>query len=166
MAGKVLADVFFREGKHVLCFATYGGARRGTPVTSSLRVDDRPIRLRCDIDTPDVIVCFDPSLLVEGNLLEGATQHTLVLINSALPAGDFSHLGGFRLVTIDAGSIAKKHQLGRIVNTALVGAVLGLLGYENVELLETVIAETSPAKTGNNVAACMEGYRILTKGNS
>jgi len=166
MAGKILADVFFREGKHVLCYATYGGARRGSPVMSSLRVDDKPIRLRCDIDTPDVVVCFDPSLLAEGNLLDGATSQTRVLVNSARPAEDFCHPGAFEVVTIDGRSIARKHQLGRIVNTALVGAVLGLLGYENVELMETVISETSPGKVGNNVAACMEGYRFVNEGNS
>ncbi len=165
MAGKILADIYFQEGRHVLSYATYGGARRGTPVSSSLRVDDKPIRLRCDIEHPDAIVCFDPSLLAGGNLLKGATEHTLMLINSVLPAEEFRHLGDFKVVTIDARSIAQKNQLGRIVNTTLVGAVLGMLGYANVELLEKVVAETSPVKPENNVAACLEGYRIVNEGS-
>ena len=37
LAGKIMADMFFKEGKDVLVYATYGGARRGTPVSSSLR---------------------------------------------------------------------------------------------------------------------------------
>jgi pyruvate ferredoxin oxidoreductase gamma subunit len=164
LAGKALADVFFREGRSVLCFATYGGARRGTPVTSSLRVDDKPIRLRCDIDTPDVVVCFDPSLLTEHKLLAGATADTRVLINSARPAGDFTNLGPFEAVTIDASRIAERHRLGRIVNSALVGAVLGLLGFEGTGLLKTVIAEWSPADSAHNVAACMEGFRSVAEG--
>ena len=44
-------------------FASYGGARRGTPVSSFIRVDDRPIRVRCDIEQADAILCFDASLL-------------------------------------------------------------------------------------------------------
>ncbi|NOY12572.1 MAG: pyruvate ferredoxin oxidoreductase [Deltaproteobacteria bacterium] len=165
LAGKLLADVFFQEGRYVLVYASYGGARRGNPVSSSLRVDDKPIRLRCDIEHPDAIVCFDPSLLEGGKLLNAATGQTLVLINSSLPAKEFAHLGDFKVVTIDARTIAQKHQLGRIVNTTLVGASLGLLGYSNVELLEKVVGETSPLKPEGNVAACMEGYRIARKGS-
>lgn len=164
LAGKLMADMFFQEGKDVLVYATYGGARRGTPVSSSLRVDDKPIRMRCDIEHPDIIVCFDPSLL-EGGLLKGATAQTTVLINSSLPAEEFARLGDFKIVTIDARTIAKKHELGRIVNTTLVGAALGLIGYANIELLEKVVGETSPVKVKNNVAACMEGYQVASEGS-
>ncbi len=165
MAGTILAQLFFQEGKQVLAYATYGGARRGTPVSSSLRVDDKPIRMRCDIENPDAIVCFDPSLLAGGNLLKGASERTLVLINSSFPKEKFSPLGKFRAVTIDARSVARKNALGRIVNTTLVGALLGVMGYKNIDLLKKVIAETSPVKTEENVAACMDGYRIVAEGN-
>ena len=164
MAGTILAQIFFQEGKEVLAYATYGGARRGTPVSSSLRVDDKPIRMRCDIESADAIVCFDPSLLAGANLLKAATEETLVLINSSFPKEEFSHLGNFRIATIDAKSVARKNSLGRIVNTTLVGALLGLIGYKDTELLKKVIAETSPVKTGENVAACMDGYRLACEG--
>ena len=164
MAGNILAEMFFQEGRHVLAYATYGGARRGTPVTSSLRVDDKPIRMRCDIENPDAIVCFDPSLLTGGNLLKVATEKTLVLINSSRPASEFAHLGSFKVVAVDATDIARNNQLGRIVNTTLVGTLLGLLNYSDVDLLQRVIGETSPVKALNNVAACMDGYRIGTEG--
>jgi len=164
LAGKILADMYFQEGKHVLSYATYGGARRGTPVSSLLRVDEKPIRLRCDIENPDVIVCFDPSLLQGGPLLQGASAQTVVLINSALPAEAFGHLGEFKVRTIDAMNIAKKNNLGRIVNTTLVGATLGMLGYANTDLLQKVVGETSPVKSEENVAACLEGYRLADEG--
>ena len=63
LAGNVLAMAFFAEGREVQSFATYGGARRGTPVSSFIRVDDKPIRVRCDIERADAILCFDASLL-------------------------------------------------------------------------------------------------------
>lgn len=43
-AGEILANIFFREGKYVQTYATYGGARRGTSVSSFIRVDDKLIR--------------------------------------------------------------------------------------------------------------------------
>lgn len=165
MAGKILAEMYFQEGKHVLAYATYGGARRGTPVSSLLRVDNKPIRLRCDIENPDAILCFDPSLLKGGSLLGGATSKTLVLINSSLPAESFRDLGDHRFATIDAKSIAQKYQLGRIVNTILVGAVLGTLGYSDVDHLKKVVGEMSPVQSEGNVAACMEGYRTAREGS-
>jgi pyruvate ferredoxin oxidoreductase gamma subunit len=127
-------------------------------------VDEKPIRLRCNIENPDAIVCFDPSLLGSGHLLGTATQKTLVLINSSRGAEAFRSLGGFRVVTIDAMAIARRNQLGRIVNTTLVGALLGLMDYADVELLKKVVEETSPAKAERNVAACLEGYRLAKEG--
>jgi pyruvate ferredoxin oxidoreductase gamma subunit len=62
-AGNLLAGAYFACGRQVQAFATYGGARRGTPVSSFLRVADQPIRLRCDIERADAILCFDASLL-------------------------------------------------------------------------------------------------------
>ncbi len=164
MAGNILAEMFFQEGRHVLAYATYGGARRGTPVTSSLRVDDKPIRMRCNIENPDAIVCFDPSLITGGDLLKLASEKTLVLINSSRPAAEFAHLGAFRIVAVDATDIARNNQLGRIVNTTLVGALLGLMNYRDVDLMQRIIGETSPVKVANNVAACMDGYRIGKEG--
>ena len=63
-AGNLLARAFHAQGRHIQGFASYGGARRGTPVTSYIRVDDRPVRVRCDIERADAILCFDASLLV------------------------------------------------------------------------------------------------------
>lgn len=163
MAGDILANVFFREGKYVQAFATYGGARRGTLVSSFIRVDDRPIRLRCGIERPDVIVCFDPSLL-NADLLSGATENTLVVINSPKAPEYYEHLGEFKVVTVDAKTVAKANQLGRIMNTAVVGAVAGVMGQPGLEVLREVVAEMSPVKVDQNVQACMDGYMITKKG--
>ncbi|KUO74499.1 MAG: hypothetical protein APF81_01860 [Desulfosporosinus sp. BRH_c37] len=162
MAGDILANVFFREGKYVQAYATYGGARRGTAVSSFIRVDDQPIRLRCNIEDPDVIVCFDPSLLNDV-LLKGATEDTLVLINSAQPPEYFTGLGKFRVVTIDAMAIAQENKLGRIVNTTLVGAVAGLLGRPTLQVLCEVVSDMSPVKVDQNVKSCEDGYKLTRK---
>ena len=86
LAGNVLAMAFFAEGREVQSFATYGGARRGTPVSSFIRVDDKPIRARCDIERADAILCFDASLL-EARLLAAAGPQTLIVVNSRAHAG-------------------------------------------------------------------------------
>jgi len=159
MAGEILAHAFFQAGRYVQNYATYGGARRGTPVSSYIRVDDKPIRLRCNIETPDVIMCFDPSLLNDV-LMRGAGKSTLVIINSTEPPESYEKLGDFKITTINAIAIAQNNKLGRIVNTTLVGAFAGLVASPVIEVLTKVVGEMSPVKAEQNVKACLEGYKF------
>lgn len=162
LAGQILAAAFFAEGKYVQAYATYGGARRGAPVSSFLRVDDRPIRLRCDIEEPDVIVCFDSSLLSEA-LLKGAGKNTFIIVNSVYKPDHYRGLGDYRWVTVDGKAIAQRNGLGRIVNSALVGAFAGVVKAPNLEKLCQVVREMSPVKVEENANACLEGYKLALK---
>lgn len=157
-AGNLLAMAFFAEGRQVQSFATYGGARRGTPVSSFIRVDDRPIRLRCDITRADAILCFDASLL-EGRLLAAAAPGALVVVNSARPPAELeAELPQYRLVPIDGIGIARNNGLGRIVNSALVGAFARALGAPALETICRTVADAAPVKREANVAACRDGF--------
>jgi pyruvate ferredoxin oxidoreductase gamma subunit len=158
-AGNLLAAAFFAAGRQVQCFATYGGARRGTPVSSFLRVDDRPIRVRCDIERADAILCFDASLLGPA-LLAAADADTLVVVNSAKPAAEFAHsLPGRHVVPVDALAISRRHGLGRIVNSALLGALARAVGAPALPVLEATLTERSPRLHDENIAACEAGWR-------
>ena len=53
-AGNLLAHAFFAANRQVQAFASYGGARRGTPVSSYLRVDDQPVRLPVGMTEPEM----------------------------------------------------------------------------------------------------------------
>jgi len=156
-AGNLLALAFFKEGKEVQSFASYGGARRGTPVTSMIRVDDKPIRLRCEIESPDAILCFDQSLLDAG-LKQRANPGTLIMVNSAVSPEDYSNSGDYRIFPIDAITIAQKNNLGRIVNSVLLGAFCYLLGSPDLDTMSKTIAESAPVKPDENVAACRAGF--------
>lgn len=156
-AGNLLAAAFYREGMHIQSFATYGGARRGTPVSSFIRVDNRPIRLRCDIEHADAILCFDFSLLKTG-LLDRATNDTLIVVNSGRAADDWNGLDGFRILPIDGITIARKHGLGRIVNSSLLGAFVCALKTPSIEVMQQTIAEAAPTRKAENVSACLEAY--------
>jgi len=158
-AGNLLAGAFHAQGLHVQCFATYGGARRGTPVNSYIRVDDRPVRVRCDIERADAILCFDASLL-EGRLLAAADANTLIVVNSARTAAEFAQaLPGMRVITIDALAISRQQGLGRIVNSALLGALARVLQAPTLDMLSQTLVDNAPKQHDENVAACVEGYR-------
>ncbi|NDP42530.1 MAG: hypothetical protein GZ089_07415 [Aromatoleum sp.] len=158
-AGNLLAMAFFAQGREVQAFASYGGARRGMPVSSFIRVDDRPIRLRCDIEQADAILCFDASLL-EGRLLAAARPDTLIVVNSSRAREEFAEkLPGYRLIPVDGISISRRYGLGRIVNSALLGAFARAIEAPKLETLTRALIDEAPKLHDENVAACEEGYR-------
>ena len=160
-AGNVLAAAFFAAGREVQSFATYGGARRGTPVSSFIRVDDRPIRVRCDIERADAILCFDASLL-EPRLLGAARADTPIVVNSTRSAGDLeATFAGYRVIPVDGIAISRRHGLGRIVNSALLGAFARALGAPRLDVLTRTLAAEAPKLVAENVAACEDGYRAV-----
>ena len=158
-AGNLLAMAFFAGGSQVQSFATYGGARRGTPVSSFIRVDDRPIRVRCDIEQADAILCFDASLL-ESRLLATARSDTPIVVNSSsTPEAFAAKLPGYRVIPVDGMSISRRHGLGRIVNSALLGAFARAIGAPKLEVLTRVLADEAPKLHDENIAVCVDGYR-------
>jgi pyruvate ferredoxin oxidoreductase gamma subunit len=159
VAGEVLARAFFRSGRFVQAFSTYGGARRGIPVSTSIRVGDSPIVLRCDIERPDAVVCFDETLIGPA-FLAGVSSRTAVLINSSRAPEAFD-LGLPLVCTVDGLAIARRAGLGPIVNSAVLGAFARVLGEPDLELLAGVISEFSPAKQEENVASAREAYQSV-----
>jgi len=158
-AGNLLVQAFFAEGKHVQGFATYGGARRGTPVNSMIRVDDVPVRLRCDIEQAGAILCFDRSLL-DALILSRANRDTLIVVNSAGSQDDHSASGDYRIFPIGAVAISQENNLGRFVNSALLGAFCCLLGSPSVDTMSATIRAAAPVKPEENVAACRAGFEM------
>jgi 2-oxoacid:acceptor oxidoreductase gamma subunit (pyruvate/2-ketoisovalerate family) len=157
VACQILAGAFFRSGHHVQAFAAYGGERRGAPVTACLRVDQKPIRLRCDIERPHHALVLDPTLLAE---FQTAPMRPggIIVVNS--PAGTPSYVpSGARLIVVDAASIARRAGLGPIVSTAVAGAFAGATGLLSLNDLTAAVEEGSPAKKRENVKACTEAYQ-------
>ncbi len=159
-AGNLLAQAFFDEGHYVQTFATYGGARRGTPVSSSIRVDAEPIRLRCDIECADAILCFDDSLLDE-SLLARANSETNIVVNSRQSPDAFAALGDYPISPIDGIGVARNNDMGKVVNSALLGAFVAVLDQLDIETMCQVVQESAPVKRTENVAASREGYQLF-----
>ncbi len=157
-AGNQLARAYFDEGQYVQTFATYGGARRGTPVSSSIRVDDQPIRQRCDIESASAMLCFDDTLLDE-TFLKRANEKTVIVVNSIQTRDAFSSLGDYQIFPVNGKDIARKNDMGKVVNSALLGAFVATLDKPDMETMCQVIKETAPAKKEQNVAACREAFR-------
>ena len=122
-----------------------------------------PIRVRCDIERADAILCFDATLL-EGRLLAAADERTLIVVNSGRSRDDLARaLPGYRFVPVDAIAIARRTGLGRIVNSALLGAFACAVAQPPLAALQRTIRERSPRLTDENLAACAAGYEAARR---
>ena len=160
IASQILAKVFFLMGKYPQCFSVFGGERRGAPVASFLRVDDKKILLKCEIRRPDELVYMAPDLVDEKEVEATLKPGGLILINNALTDNEFSNLKKFRLALVDALSISESLGMGAMINTAILGAYAKASGAVPMDYLERAIRETVPAKIEANVAAAKMAYEL------
>lgn len=94
VASKMLAVAFFKEGKGVQSFPTYGAERRGAPVAAFIRVDDKPVLYHHNIYNPTHVVVLDPSLMERVDVAQGLKEGGFVLIDLRVHQEASRHLRG------------------------------------------------------------------------
>ncbi len=70
-SAELFAEAAIGEGKYAQAFPSFGPERRGAPVRAFIRIDDKAIQLRNEIDEPDVVLVLDPTLIRVVNVTEG-----------------------------------------------------------------------------------------------
>lgn len=162
IASEILATALFSEGKYVQTFPQFGVERRGAPVQAFLRIDDKPINLRCKVYTPDHIIVLDPILIESVNVTDGLKKGGWIVINTSKSPKDFPNFSDFRIATVDASGIAIKYRLGPkttpIVNTAILGAFVKAVGIVSLESVLKAMEEYVPVKLEDNKKAAIEAY--------
>jgi pyruvate ferredoxin oxidoreductase gamma subunit len=159
-AARLLADAAFRDGKYATASPFYGAERRGAPVVSFVRIDDRPIRIYSQIEHPDLVVVLDPSIMDSVDILQGLKEDGSVFINSSRP----SVIAGHPTCQADLTGIAIAHHLviagSPVLNTPLIGA-LARMGIVTLEAATDAIRDMFPDE--RNVAAAKAVYEELCR---
>lgn len=158
---KLCALVYAKQGLFAQTFGDYGMERAGAPVRAYTRVDSSPITNRNKVYTPDHLLVLDPSLFGEG-ILDGVRPGALILLNTGTDPSEFREVSKrYRLATVNATEIARKHGIGTsaviIVNTAIVGAYARL-----VDLPIDILEETySSLGLQNDLRAARDAYHAV-----
>ena len=126
-----------------------------------VRVSQEPILLKCEISQPNQIICLDESLFDPVEAGRSIAAGGLILINSVAGPEKFNDLRSGRLGLIEAGRIASQHGLGKMINTAVLGAYCRMNSRPGLEALLAAVEETVPAKKEANLAAVEEAHRSL-----
>ncbi|OPY39169.1 MAG: Pyruvate synthase subunit PorC [Methanoregula sp. PtaU1.Bin051] len=139
-AARLIALAAIRDGKYATAFPFYGAERRGAPVVSFVRINEKPIKVYSQIRRPDMVVVLDASVMETVDVLHGLRPGGTVLLNSA-------HKSQFKDVKsyhVDLTGIALRENLvvagSPILNTPVLGA-LAKLGIITAESAKKAIGE-------------------------
>lgn len=172
VASKILANAYFAEGYYVQAFPSFGMERKGAAVSAYVRVYDKPIAERGEIQHPRIVIVLDPTLLQMVDVTKGLTPDGLILINYPDKPTKVPIEGAYRIACVDAGHIAVRHGLGSkmspIVNTVILGAYAGVVEDLVIKNLEESVRSGVPIKPEKNAAAALEAYQSVrwVKGKS
>lgn len=161
LAGGILASALVLEGKFVVAVPSFGFERRGAPVASYLRLDEREIRQMTNIYNPDCILCIDPTVARAVNIFDGLRENAVLVQTAAKPIEELPL--SERVATVglcDAVSIALEIFKRPITNTIMLGAFAKTTGLVTLESLRTAIKESDFRDAGleQNLAALERGY--------
>ena len=160
-AAELLAVAAGAEKKYSQAFPFFGVERRGAPVQSFCRIDDKPIRVHMRVYNPEIVVVLEKMLVERVDVCAGIEGKKIAIVNSSAPVKQ-----GFekadRVYHVDATNIAIRHLGAPIVNTAMLGAVAKATGLVRLESLEQAIKERfSPELAQKNIAAIKECYETV-----
>lgn len=167
-AALLFADAALEGGKFIQAFPEYGPERMGAPVQSFNRLSDKPITLHSGVESPDIVVVLDTTLIEKIDVTAGLPEDGKIILNTPKSPKEIREqmaLSGRKIYTVDASKIALK-ALGRdIPNTPMLGALVkasGLLSFEsmlkNVKIKLTKKFASKPKVIEGNVEAIKIAY--------
>jgi len=165
MASSIFADAVFAEGKTVQSFPMFGVERRGAPVAAFIRVDDKPIRVKCEIEQPEYVMVLDPTLTEAVDVTAGVKPGGTIIVNSPKKAAELKVRGGFNVKTFDATTLSVELGLGTrtapIVNTTMLGVFAKLTGLVGVDALAASVDKYFPRdKQKKNSGAVRRAFEL------
>jgi pyruvate ferredoxin oxidoreductase gamma subunit len=162
-SAELMAKTAIARGKYAQAFPSFGPERRGAPVTAFLRIDDRPIRVREKVYTPDVVVVLDPTVMSVTKVDAGLKPDGLLLVNTHRTGADIKKQHGIsqKIAVLDAMSIALEILKVPITNTVMLGLFAKVLGEATPEdVREPFLERFGPNLAARNQAAFEKAYEL------
>lgn len=171
-AGKLLADTALDTGMYFQAFPDYGPERMGAPIRAFTRLSKLPIHVHSQIETPNVVIVLDPTVMISGDAKGGLTEDGVMIVNTAdtpQQVRDLLDLRTGKVFTVDASAIAIKHLGREITNTPMLGALAKATGIFSLDELAEQIRHKFERKFGEkiveaNIACLREAAAELQEG--
>ena len=135
-AGKLLAETALGTGQYFQAFPDYGPERMGAPIRAFTRISSKPITIHSQIETPEVVLVLDPTLLATVAVTEGLQEDGVLLVNTSMEPAEIRKITGYqtgKVFTVDASHIAIDEMGREITNTPMLGALARATGLFKME---------------------------------
>lgn len=127
-ASQFLAEALLDAGKYSTSFPEYGAERSGAPMKAFNRIADVPIRIRSNVQSPDVVVLFDDTMLGNPDITAGIKDNTILIVNTSKSLEKVREVTKFKgkLGVVNATKVALDEIKRNIPSTVMVGSVVKL----------------------------------------
>jgi pyruvate ferredoxin oxidoreductase gamma subunit len=165
-AAKILAQAAYLEGyQGVTAAPSFGAERRGAPVSASTRIAPQTIMIVSQVETPNVVVVLDHTLLRYDEVTSGLVKGGWLVVNSWRHPKELDFGAGFNIATADATEVCSGLGLivagVTVVNTAMLGAFSRATEAVSITSVEKAIRERfSDSEVDINLAAIAQTYKI------
>jgi pyruvate ferredoxin oxidoreductase gamma subunit len=145
-AAMILAEAAYINGyKGVTAAPFFGAERRGAPVLASNRFGPEPVKTFSLVDSPDVVVVLDETLLHVVNVAAGVRPDGIVIVNTARPPDALELKAAVNIATTNATDCAREAGLivsGSVIfNTAILGGFSKATGLVSMESIEKALRQ-------------------------
>jgi pyruvate ferredoxin oxidoreductase gamma subunit len=138
-AALLFGEAAIDTGMYIQAFPEYGPERTGAPVSAFNRLSEKPIRLHSGVDSPQIVLVLDPSLLSTVDVLKGLGEGGIIIVNTDNSPEEIrkslSVDPKIKVYTVDASKIAMDKIGLNKPNTPMLGAlskVTDILNYEKM----------------------------------
>ena len=160
----ILAKVVsYTKNFEVQSFPSFGVERTGAPIQAFFRFSPDAILNRSNVYLPNLVVVFDEGLIEQNNVFEGLAENGIILINTENPPS-FYQGKAKNIFTVPATKISIENKLGSkslpIVNAAMIGAILKILGI-GIQEAKEIIKKEVPLKPDANAQAAEMAFQSV-----
>jgi 2-oxoacid:acceptor oxidoreductase gamma subunit (pyruvate/2-ketoisovalerate family) len=127
-ASQFLAEAALDAGKYSTSFPEYGAERSGAPMKAFNRISEVPVRVRSNVEFPDIVVVIDDTLLGNPDITSGLAEENYLVVNTIKSPEEVSKITGFngKIATIAGTDIALEEIKRGIPNTVMIGTLIKL----------------------------------------
>ena len=160
-SAELLALAAIGEGKYAQAFPSFGPERRGAPVVAFCRIDDKRIRIRANVDEPDIVVVLDSSLLKIVNVAAGLKPDGILITTSPDSPEKVKEVLKIknRIAAVDAIKIARETLGVTITNTTMLGSLVRASGLVKKESFISPLRERFGRIAEKNISAFERAYQ-------
>lgn len=166
-AAQLFAETALACDHYIQAFPDYGPERRGAPIRTYVRLSKDPILLHCAVESPDYVIVLDKTLACDQSVASGMGKNSKIIVNTDKDPEEIRTslclTKNATLVTLDASGIAE-HFIGKnIPNVVMLGALIRLSDFGNLESLKEALEKNfskhwGKEMTEKNYLSARQGY--------